>query len=83
MQNRSENLKKPLIHQKVNPVSLVEVTADRSAFQGWKIKTLSEIHFPLTLETDEIVIDFGNHYTGYLLLNLKAPPNISPIPRQT
>lgn len=72
MQNRSENLKKPLIHQKVNPVSLVEVTADRSAFQGWKIQTLSEIHFPLTLETDEIVIDFGNHYTGYLHFELEG-----------
>lgn len=72
MQYKSDLYKKPLRHKRIEPISLVEVISDKTAFQGWKIKKLSDISFPLNLEKEEIIIDFGNHYTGYLNIGLEG-----------
>ena len=77
MQNKSDTYKRPLKHKRIEPQALAEVCADKSAFQGWKIKKLSDISFPLTLEKEEI-IDFGGHYTGYLNIELAGRPEHIP-----
>lgn len=78
MQNKSDTYKRPLKHKRIEPQALAEVCADKSAFQGWKIKKLSDISFPLTLEKEEIIIDFGGHFTGYLNIELAGRPEHIP-----
>lgn len=78
MQNKSETFKKPLLTERVEPVALVKVCANKAAFQGWQVQKLSNISFPLTLEENEIIIDFGNHYTGYLNISLEGVPEHIP-----
>lgn len=86
MQQKFDLYKKPLKHTKVCPAALVEITGDPSAFQGYAVKRLCEISFPLVLEKEEIIVDFGDHYTGYLHFELEngsdehiadSPTNIS------
>ena len=78
MQNKSETYKRPLKHKRIEPQALAEVYADKAAFQGWKVKKLSDISFPLTLEKEEIIIDFGGHFTGYLNIELAGRPEHIP-----
>ena len=78
MQNKSDTYKRPLKHKRIEPQALAEVCADKSAFQGWKIKKLSDISFPLTLKKEEIIIDFGGHFTGYLNIELAGRPEHIP-----
>ncbi len=58
--------KKPLKHKRVNAGSFVNIEKDPDAFQGYKVKKLADISFPFTLGNEEVIIDFGDHYTGYL-----------------
>lgn len=59
-----------LNHSDIRPVSLVQVKEDKAAFQNCKIVKRSEVTFPLILEKDEVILDFGDHYTGYLHIAL-------------
>ncbi len=86
MQKKFDIYKKPLKHTRVEPVSLVKISADPNAFQGYAVQKLDDISFPLVLEKEEIVFDFGDHYTGYLHIELEngnpehiadSPTNIS------
>ena len=78
MQNKSEIYKRPLKHKKISPIATVRVCGDKKAFQGWRIERISDISFPLTLEKDEIIIDFGDHFTGYLNIELEGTPEHIP-----
>ena len=78
MQNKSEEYKRELKHTRAEPTALVEVCAEKTAFQGWEVKKISDISFPLTLEKEELIIDFGNHYTGYLNIELEGTPEHIP-----
>lgn len=78
MQNKSEKYKRELKHTRAEPTALVEVCAEKTAFQGWEVKKISDISFPLTLEKEELIIDFGNHYTGYLNIELEGTPEHIP-----
>lgn len=70
METKSDIFKRPLKHSRVEPVSLVKVYSDPNAFQGYAVKKLEDISFPIILEKEEIIVDFGDHYTGYLHLEL-------------
>lgn len=70
MQKKSDMYKRPLKHTRVEPVSLVEIVNNPDAFQGYAVKKISEISFPFILEKEELILDFGDHYTGYLHLEL-------------
>ena len=50
MQNKSETYKRPLKHKRIEPQALAEVYADKAAFQGWKVKKLSDI----SVKSDQI-----------------------------
>lgn len=78
MQNKSEIYKRPLKHKKISPIATVMVCGDKKAFQGWRVERISDISFPLTLEKDEITIDFGDHFTGYLNIELEGTPEHIP-----
>lgn len=69
---KSVKYKKELLHKKINPVSVVDVVGDESCFQGYKIVKLSDIEFPICLEKESIIIDFGDHYTGYLHIEMSG-----------
>ncbi len=70
MQQKFDMYKKPLKHSRIEPVSLVEIVNDLTVFQGYTVKKLGEVSFPLILENEELILDFGDHYTGYLHLEL-------------
>lgn len=68
-----------LKHQKVIPTNFVQVKEDVAAFQNCKIVKISDVNFPITLEKEELILDFGDHYTGYLHFSLDgASPNRIP-----
>ncbi len=70
MRSKHDRRKRELQHTAVRPAALVEVTADRRSFQGYAIHRLRDVTFPLILEKEPIILDFGDHYTGYLHLSL-------------
>lgn len=67
---KSEQYKRELIHKRVDAQYSVSVENDESAFQGYRIKKIEELKFPLILGKEPIIVDFGNHYTGYLHIEL-------------
>lgn len=69
---KSELYKRELLHKKISPVSIVDVVKDNNSFQGYKILKLNDIQFPLKLEKESIIIDFGDHYTGYLNIEMSG-----------
>lgn len=72
MMNRANAFKKPLLSEKIYPVAFSEIKRDANAFQGYKVKKISEINFPFVLGAEEMIIDFGDHYTGYLNMEISG-----------
>ena len=67
---KAESLKPRLIHKQIRPVALVEVNRDETTFMKYSAKKISDVTYPISLKGGEsIVLDFGNHYTGYLNLS--------------
>lgn len=65
-------MKKELIHTKIEPTALAEIVKADAAFQGYEVKQIREITFPLLLGSEEMILDFGDHYTGYLHFELEG-----------
>lgn len=71
--DKAERLKPKLTQTIIQPVGIVEMVEDSNSFQGWKAKPVST---PGTLyktsfkKTNNVTIDFGNHYTGYFSFKL-------------
>jgi len=64
---KAEGLKPNLIHKEITPLSLVEVQKDGKAFLKYSARKIGAVNEPIALKAGEsIVLDFGNHYTGYL-----------------
>ena len=70
--------KKPLKHKRVNARAVVNIEKDSNAFQGYKVIKIADISFPFTLGKEEVIIDFGDHYTGYLHLSAQGIPGHIP-----
>lgn len=73
-----DEYKKPLKHKRVTAQAFVNIENDPEAFQGYRVKKLADISFPFTLGKDEVIIDFGDHYTGYLHLSAQGTPDHIP-----
>lgn len=69
---KSESYKRELLHKRIDPVSIVDVEYDNNYFQDYKIVKLCDIAFPLKLEKESIIVDFGEHYTGYLNIEMSG-----------
>lgn len=67
---KSASFKKPLLHKRIDAESKVTIEKNEKCFQDYEVKFISEIKFPIVLDKDEIIIDFGDHYTGYLNIEI-------------
>lgn len=81
MQNKSELFKPTLRHKEIRPLRTVSAEKNENSFQNTKIIPVSDIVFPIVLTKDEIILDFGDHYTGYLHLNLDTAYGSAPARR--
>lgn len=61
---------KPVLTEKiVYPVSVVELVKDTGSFQGWRVKPVASadsLYKTSFKKIKDVIVDFGNHYTGYL-----------------
>ena len=63
-----------LIISEKKPTHVIEVVKDSSSFQGWKIKpvkTIDTFYTTLIDKKSPIILDFGEHLTGYFTFALK------------
>jgi alpha-L-rhamnosidase len=73
---KAEDLKPTLTETIKHPVGIVKLEKDAAAFQGWKavkaggIEQLYNTSF--NKKTSGIVVDFGEHLTGYCTFTLKT-----------
>ena len=68
---------KPVLTETIkHPTGVVKLEKDASAFQGWKAVNAGEIgqlyNKPFNQKSSGIVVDFGEHMTGYCTFTLKT-----------
>lgn len=67
--------KRPLLKRRLLPVSISEMRADSSAFQGLRAVPVTAFSLPLAIKNGEkILIDFGDHGVGHLHFRLENIP---------
>jgi len=69
----AESLKPSLLHTRRDPVSLVQVLSDASAFQGWRVKQTTDLPSLASRQFaagDTVILDFGQHCVGSFHLEL-------------
>ena len=70
---KAEQCKPALVETIVHPKAIVEMVKDSQAFQGWAAKTVSsvdELYQASFRKINTLVLDFGDHYTGYFTFKL-------------
>lgn len=68
---KAKAYKKPLKKTIRRPLKCVEFTEDKKAFQGLSVKEKGDINYPFVLNYgDKLLLDFGDHYVGYLHFSL-------------
>lgn len=67
--------RRPLKHKRIEPIAICRFEQDDAVFQGWAVKRLADVTFPLRLERDEVILDLGDHYTGHLHVALEGCPD--------
>ncbi|HIW34619.1 MAG TPA: sugar hydrolase [Candidatus Paenibacillus intestinavium] len=78
---KAEKLMPSLQTNEVEIQNIIEVIADDAAFQGWRIKqsmTPQEWKERSYGKNDSFIVDFGDHYVGYVKLAIKSvgsPPD--------
>lgn len=77
-------LNKPrLVEQEKKPIGLVKLVADQTAFQGWKAVpsgTVESLYGQSFKKQSGVVVDFGEHLTGYYTFNIRAIRNFPDAP---
>lgn len=71
---RAEKYKPILIQKIINPGGVVELFKDANAFQGWRMKTVASVDSVYKTsfkKINHVIVDFGNHYTGYFSMKFK------------
>jgi alpha-L-rhamnosidase len=77
----AENLKPQLHEMNVEPTAIVEIKSDKEVIHGWKTEfvslasTLADYEYG---KGDSVILDFGDHYVGYLSINIRpagSPPD--------
>lgn len=72
--NKAETLMPELIEKDISPVSVVEIIKDSNAYQGWRAKPVADADSVFRgsfKKTNNIILDFGDHYTGYFSFELE------------
>jgi alpha-L-rhamnosidase len=73
---KAADLKPTLIESIKHPVGIVKLEKDAAAFQGWKAVKAGGIeqlyNTAFNKKTSGIVVDFGEHLTGYCTFTLKT-----------
>jgi hypothetical protein len=77
-------LNKPrLVETEKEPIGLVKLVADQTAFQGWKAVpsgTVESLYGQSFKKQSGVVVDFGEHLTGYYTFNIRAIRNFPDAP---
>lgn len=71
MERKSDQYKRPLLHKQIVPAAFVDIAENSACFQGYEVRKIADISFPFLLEKAPVLIDFGDHYTGYLHIELE------------
>lgn len=75
---------KPVLVKKNNaPVQLVKLVKDETAFQGWRADAagaVDSLYRTSFKKQSGVVIDFGEHQTGYFTFSIKALNSVSDAP---
>ncbi|MDX1939334.1 MAG: hypothetical protein SFU99_02215 [Saprospiraceae bacterium] len=72
---KAESLKPKLIETIKKPLYLVDLVQDKAAFQGWKAiqaQSLDSLYQVSFKTKSGVVVDFGEHLTGYYSFTLKT-----------
>ncbi|HEX2971291.1 MAG TPA: hypothetical protein VHP11_03095 [Tepidisphaeraceae bacterium] len=70
----AESVKPALKRETMPPKQWVETVADKTAFQGWKIRPVGPaagVYDKPLKRGDSFILDFGQHIVGYLQFTLK------------
>ncbi|ASS68613.1 family 78 glycoside hydrolase catalytic domain [Paenibacillus sp. RUD330] len=79
--DKAEALTPALAHEDKRPVRVIEVHQDDNAFQGWATRTggtIEEWKNQAYGKGDSFILDFGDHWVGYMQLSLRSmgsPPD--------
>lgn len=80
---RAEKSKPKLTEQLKKPVRIVKLQEDPAAFQGWKAVPagkIEDLYAGSFKNQSGIVVDFGEHLTGYYTFSIKATHNFPDAP---
>ena len=69
----AEELKPVLKERIIHPVAVVEMVENKNAFQGWESKPIAGIDTVYNnsiKKIQNVIVDFGDHYTGYFSFDL-------------
>nr|WP_321450947.1 hypothetical protein [uncultured Carboxylicivirga sp.] len=72
---KSEEIKPKLIEEVIQPQRMVAMVENKDAFQGWEASetiTVDEFYHQSFREQKSVIIDFGDHYTGYFSMDLQT-----------
>lgn len=73
---KAEEYKPKLKETIKHPTGIVKLEKDASAFQGWKMVSAGDMdrlyNKPVNKNNSSIIIDFGEHLTGYCTFTLKT-----------
>ncbi|MBI5689997.1 MAG: hypothetical protein HZC55_07830 [Verrucomicrobia bacterium] len=72
---RAEQATPPLLRSAKVPVAVIRPEKDAACFQGWKVGATEPVESVLNrplVPGDSFILDFGEHFTGTLQLELRA-----------
>lgn len=80
---KAESLKPELTAQTIRPQALVEMVKDSSAFQGYRAVRVADadsLYSGSFKQIQPVILDFGDHYTGYFAMDLETIHRTSDAP---
>ena len=79
----AESLKPELTETVVHPEGVVEIVKNEDAFQGWEARRVADINtvYDKSIRRiNSVIVDFGDHYTGYFSFDLETIRGTSDAP---
>lgn len=71
----AEALKPELKQSIIQPEAVVEIVQNEKAFQGWEVRKIAgmdSVYNHSFRQIESVIIDFGDHYTGYFSFDLET-----------
>lgn len=81
--SKAETSKPALVEKEIKPLRLVKLVPDAKAFQGWRAvpsDTIAKLYNNSFKGQSGVVVDFGEHLTGYYTFTIKAIHNFPDAP---